>query len=42
MEFSDLFVEFLGEDVDFSSLVFVGVSVLPELNLSESLIGEGT
>lgn len=40
MEGGDLLVEFLGEDVDATSLVFVGVSVFPKLNLGESLVGE--
>jgi hypothetical protein len=40
MKSGDLFVKFLGEEVDFTVLVFVGVSVLPELNLGESLVGE--
>lgn len=40
MECGDLLVEFLGEDVDGSVLVLVGVSVVPELNLGEGLVSE--
>jgi hypothetical protein len=41
MEGSDLLVEFLWKNVDLSLLVFVGVFVLPEVDLGEDLVGEG-
>ena len=41
VESGDLLVEDLGELVDLTLGVFVGVLVLPEINLSESLVGEG-
>ena len=40
MELSYLFVKFLGEYVDLTIFVFVGVSVFPEINLGEDLVGE--
>jgi len=42
VELGDLLVKFLGEDVDHSLLVFIlAVLVLPELELSQDLVGEG-
>ena len=41
MEGSDLLVEFLWKNVDLSLLVFVGVFVLPEVDLGEDLVGKG-
>ena len=42
MELGDLLVEFLGEDVHFAAFVLVFVvSVVPELDLSKDLVGEG-
>lgn len=41
MEGGDLFVELLWQNVDFADFVFAGVSVLPEVNLSQNLVGEG-
>ena len=40
MEASDLLVEFLGENVDLALLVLLGVSVDPEIDLSDHLVGE--
>ena len=40
MELGDFLVEFLGENVDLTLLVFLGVSVKPEINLSNDLISE--
>jgi len=40
MEGGDLLVEFLGEDVYFTLLILVVVAVHPEVDLSESLVGE--
>jgi len=41
MEGGDLLVKLLGEDVDLADFVFVVILVLPELDLSEDLVGEG-
>ena len=40
MKSGDLLVENLGQFVDLSLLVFVGVLVLPQIDLSQSLVGE--
>ena len=40
MEASNLLIEFLGEHVHLTLLVFLGVSVDPEINLSDHLVGE--
>ena len=40
MEACDLLVEFLGENVDLALLVLLGVSVDPEIDLSDHLVGE--
>ena len=37
---SDLLVEFLGENVDLALLVLLSVSVDPEIDLSDDLVGE--
>ena len=42
VEAGDLLVEVLGEDVDLAALVLAGVALVPELDLSEGLVGEGT
>lgn len=41
VEGGDLLVKLLGQEVDLSILVLVVVAVLPELDLSEDLVGEG-
>ena len=40
MKSGDLLVELLGEDVDLTDLVLVGLAVLPEIDLSEDLVSE--
>jgi hypothetical protein len=40
VKLGDLLVELLGEEVDLTVLVFVGVSILPEFDLGESLVSE--
>ena len=40
VEGSDLLVKLLGQDVDFTVLVLVIISVFPELELSQDLVGE--
>ena len=40
VEGSDLLVKLLGQDVDFTVLVLVVISVFPELELSQDLVGE--
>ena len=40
VKISDLLVEVLGQDVDVSSLVLVGVLFLPELDLGQNLVGK--
>jgi len=40
MKSSDLLVKFFREFVNFSLLVFVGVLVLPEIDLSKGLVRE--
>lgn len=40
MEASNFLVKFLGENVDLALLVLLGVSVDPEINLSDHLVGE--
>lgn len=40
VESGDLLVEFLGEHVNLTVLVLVGLSVLPELDLGKNLVGE--
>jgi len=41
VELGNLLVKFLGEDVDLAILVLVVVSVFPEFDLGEDLVGEG-
>jgi len=41
METGDLLIEFLGESVDLTLQVFLSIFVLPQIELSNNLIGEG-
>ena len=41
MEGGNLLIELLGEDIDFTLLVLLGVFVGPELDLGEDLVREG-
>jgi hypothetical protein len=41
VEAGDLFVEVLGKDVHLASLVFAGLALGPQLDLSEGLVGKG-
>jgi len=40
MEGGDLLVELLWQLINFSHLVFIGISVFPQLDLGKSLVGE--
>jgi len=40
MEGSDLLIKFFWKEIDLTSLIFIGLSVIPKLNLGKSLVGE--